>query len=413
MTSTGNYNDQQINPSHLTESNAIKQGINIFVIYTFIIAAIAMCIILPDKYLKTSLFYSGIVLSAVMFAAFAQRSKTSFFFNTFMILSFSVLFFTYGFRNFSAIDDQAYMNIFHNVANNGWFIQFKNTTIEPGYLILNHVVSTFTDDYLYMQLVSSFIPLFLFYYGFSKYRNLISMPTAVFLLCTMLFFQMLSVALVRMFIAISIVFIAYFYIPKRKPIMYIFLILIASSFHYSALFMMFLVYFAVNKRNLSKKVTRIFIILLVVCPFIFIMIPHYLVPLLGERYTQYGTIEDITLDIFTFSNVPPLILLLFFYKRFYGINKMYFKIFVFIYSISIIISLYGGMASLGRLIFYPYVAFLLGAAMVSKSLKRTSIKTIYYMIIIFYGFVYVYWTQFSFEHHIPHLFPYQNLYFAL
>ena len=59
---------------------------------------------------------------------------------------------------------------------------------------------------------------------------------AVFLLSTMIYFQMLAVSLVRMFIALSIVFNAMYYIPQRDTKKYISLVLLASTFHYSALY---------------------------------------------------------------------------------------------------------------------------------------------------------------------------------
>ncbi|MUV37172.1 hypothetical protein JNUCC1_00978 [Lentibacillus sp. JNUCC-1] len=395
------------------KNSNFKKETDVFVVYLYIITAVILCVALPDEYLNTMLYYIAVVLSAVMFAGLAQSSKTSLFFNVYAFLSFAVLFFTYGFRRFSAIDDSSYIKIFNYVSQDGWFDYFLNSTMEPGYLILNNIVALFTEDYLYMQLVTSFIPLFLFYYGFKKYRYMISLPTAVFLLSTMLYFQMLSVALVRMFIAISIVFIAFDYIPKRKPIKYFLLIFLASLFHYSAFFMIILVYFAINKSNLSKKASRSYNILFITAPILFIFVSEFIVPLLGSRYTKYGSIDGVSISISSFSTVPLLILLLFYYKKFYGKQQLYFKLFLTVYALSIIISLFGSMVNLGRLIFYSYTAFILGAAMVSKLLSRDSKKLLYSSIIIVYGFLYVYTTQFTLEHHVSYLFPYRNIFFSL
>src|SRR5699024_4155232 len=302
-----------------------------------------------------TLYYIIVILTSVMFAGLAQNSRTPFFFNLYLFLSFLVLFFTYGFRNFSAIDDSSYINIFNSVSEIGWYDYFLNSTMEPGYLILNKFVNLFTNDYLFMQLTTSFIPLFLFYLGFKRYKDMISMPIAVFSLCTMLYFQMLSVVLIRMFIAISIVFIAFYYISKRKTIQYILLIFLASMFHYSSL-------------------SLIILILFITTPFIFIFIAKYIVPMLGSRYSAYGSIESIDVNISTFTTVPLLLFLLFFYKKFTGEKQLYFKLFLMVYALSIVISLFGGMIGLGRLIFYSYTFFILAVAMVGKLLIRNSKK---------------------------------------
>jgi len=387
--------------------------IDILVFYIYIISAIITSIFVVSEYRKTVIFYGVIILVSVAFAALAQKSKTQFFFNIFLFLSFLVLFFVYGFRNFSAIDDNSYIGIFNNVAEIGWINQFLSTTMEPGYLIINQLVSAFTDNYLVMQLITSFIPLFLFYYGFKKYRHIISIPTAVFFLCTVLYFQMVSAGLVRMFIGVSIVFIALDFVPKKKPLKYIFLIVLASLFHYSAFFMIVLSYFAINKTNLSKRASLTYITIFIASPFIFLFVAKFIVPLLGKRYLSYGFVEGINLNLSTFSTLPIILLLLFFYKHFFDIQKSYFKLFVLTYALSLIIFLFGEMVNLGRLIFYAYTALILAASMITKLLTEDSRKPLYSGIIIPYGFLYVYVTQFTLESHIPYLFPYNNIFFSI
>ncbi len=388
--------------------------INYLILVFYIITAFLMSYLLTNEYLKTSIFYCSILLLAVLFASLAEHTNNTLIFHFCMFASFFMLFFTYGFRNFSAIDDPSYIGIFENTLSLGWFEYFKSSTIEPGYLILNDIVGTFTDDYLFMQLITSFIPLFIFYYAFNKYKKLISLPMAVFLLCSMLYFQMLSVALVRMFIAISIIFLALGYIPERRPVKYITLTLIATFFHYSAFIMILLSYFAINKKNLSKKVSRIYTSLFLLSPFVFIAIGKLVVPILGSRYQQYGSINyGINFDFSTFSTVPLIFLLLFFIKKFKDKEQLYFKFFLFVYAISVIISLFGGMTNLGRLIFYSYAAFIFCASMVSNKIRFNTSKIIFTSIVIFYGFLYLFYSQFTNEQHIPYLFPYNNILFTL
>lgn len=310
----------------LHNNKRLRMFINFLIVNIYIVTSFLMSYFLTNQHLKTSLFYSSIILLAVLFASFAELTNNKLIFHFCLFISFFILFFTYGFRNFSAIDDPSYIRIFENVSFFGWFEYFKLSTIEPGYLILNYIVNLFTDNYLYMQLISSFIPLFLFYYAINKYKNMISLPMAVFLLCSILYYQMLAVALVRMFIAISIIFLALDHIPKRRPIKYMFLILIATLFHYSSFIMIIFAYFAINKENLSRKVTRVYTALFILSPFAFILIGKLIVPLLGNRYQQYGVVDSfISFNFSTFSTIPLLILLLFFYKKFKDEEQLHFK----------------------------------------------------------------------------------------
>src|SRR5690625_4873701 len=297
---------------------------NLLIIYSYILIPVLMSYLFTNQHFKTSLFYCAVILFAVMFAGFAELTqRNKLFYNFFMFLSFLVLFFIYGFRDFSAIDDPSYIKIFENVGYIGWVEQFKMTTMEPGYLLLNYIVNLFTDNYLYMQLLTSFIPLALFYYGFSKYRKLISIPTAVFLLCSMLYFQMLSVALVRMFISLGITFIAFRLIPEQKPKKYMLYVFVATLFHYSSFFMILLTYFAIDKDKLAKNVTRKYLALFIVSPFLFMIIARFIVPLLGSRYSKYGSIDFFELSLSTITTIPLIVLLLLFYKRFKNREQLY------------------------------------------------------------------------------------------
>ena len=395
----------------IKRDSKMRMLVNIIIVYSYIITAFLMSYFFTSQYLKTTLFYISVVLLAVLFASLAENTINPLIYFIFMFLSFFMLYFILGFRSYSAIDDPAYISVFSQVSYVGWFNYFKMTTMEPGYLILNYIVSIFTDNYLYMQLISSFIPLFLFYYGFTKYRKIISLPTAVFLLCSILYFQMLSVALVRMFIAISIIFIALRFIPQFKPFKYSLSVLLAATFHYSSLFMIILVYFAINKENLSKRATKYYTTLFIVSPIIFILVSQLLVPIMGKRYRNYGTLDVISIGTSTFTTVPLIFLLLYFYKKFNSKEQLYFKLFLVVYSLSIVISIFGGMVGLGRLIFYSYTAFILAAAMVNKLIRFTSTKFIFSYIIIFYGFLYMFYSQFTSNHHMPYFYPYKNIFF--
>lgn len=386
---------------------------NYLICCIFILTSVIISYIFTPQNLAGSLFYTTVILLAVGLAALSDSSKKRFVSKLWLTLSFLVLFFILGFRNFSAVDDPSYISIFNNISNLGPIEYFKESTIEPGYIILNYLVLFFTKDYLYMQLLSSFIPLFLFYYGFYKYKKHISLPIAVFLLCSMIYFQMLSVALIRMFIAMAIFFLSLESIQESNPKKYVFQIILASMFHYSSFIMIFLVYFAIDEKRLSVKMKNLYLLIFISSPIVLIAISRILVPLLGARYSSYGSIQNISIGLDTFTTLPPILLLLLFYKKFEGKERLYFKLYIFIFSLSIIISIFGGMVNVGRLIFYSYVSFILGGSMVAKANKNNSTKIIFMSIIIVYGLVYLYYTQFLNPTRMSNLFPYFNLFFTI
>jgi transmembrane protein EpsG len=394
------------------KNKIIRRANELAIIIVFLVG-FAFCAFLPAENITTGIFYVGTVFLAVLFAALSEMARTDVGFNVLYYLSFLVLFFVLGFRNFSAIDDPSYIRMFNNVIKEGWFSVFKSTNVEPGYLFLNYLVSRFTDKYLYMQLITAFIPLFLFYVSFKRYKSIISLPLAILLLCTTLYFQMLSVALVRMFISISIVFFAFYYIPKNNTKVFIALILLAGTFHYSSLFMLILVYFMLNRKNLSTRAKWFVIIVFVTIPIAFLAISKLLVPMLGPRYARYGVLNMPRFRLSSFDTVPLLLLLIPAYKRVKGEKKLYYKLMLAIYALSSIISFYSTMVPMGRLIFYANSAFLLAAPMAFRELAGSLKKVIFTVLIILYGFLYLYVTQFSFESHIPFLFPYENIYFTL
>ncbi|TYO93241.1 EpsG family protein [Desulfallas thermosapovorans] len=390
-----------------------RQFVDIAILYLYIFIAFGMCVILPEEQLSTALYYSAIILSAVFFAALAEKSKTTFEFKMYITLSFLILFLTFALRSYTAIDDPSYIRIFNDVTMYGWFYVFRTETIEPGYLILNNLISQFTSNYLYMQITTSFVPLFLFYRVFVKFRHIISLPMAIFLLITMLYFQMLAVGLLRMFIALGIVLNALPYIVQRNATKYVLLVLIAGFFHYSSLFMLLFAYFALKKDYLSKRVKRFLIIGFIATPFIFMGISKFLVPLMGERYAGYAMVNDFSFSILSFDTVPLLILLLLFYNKI-DIKKLdYYKLFMSVFAVSFIVSFYSSMVSLGRLIFYANSAFFIAAPMACKALNRDSRRFFLYFLIIVYGFLYLYKTQFALDSHIPYLFPYHGLFIKI
>ena len=137
------------------------------------------------------IYYVAIFLAAI-FAWIAQKlgkkSNKGFKLNYFFwILSMGVFVVLFGLRKCGvAVDDVSYKRIFENTAANGFIGQFLETTMEPGYLLLNYIVSLFTDNFQVMIFIVTLIPVFLYYKALEYESDKISMFWGVFLLGTIL-----------------------------------------------------------------------------------------------------------------------------------------------------------------------------------------------------------------------------------
>src|SRR5699024_6728805 len=158
-------NKKSFFPTHTKKISNYKKETDVFVVYTYIIAALIMAIALPYEYLSTTLYYIIVILTSLLFAGLSQNSRTPFFFNLsfyffffffilYFFLFFLFFFFYFVFRFFLAIYDSSYINIFNSVSEIGWYYYFLNSTMQPGYLIFNKFVNLFTNDYLFMQLTT-------------------------------------------------------------------------------------------------------------------------------------------------------------------------------------------------------------------------------------------------------------------
>lgn len=283
----------------------VKEKIVIYTIFSFIIALFYFHFSNEQK--VTGAFYYGVVFLSVLFATIAQPSIDRPIKLFPLILSFVLLYFVLGFRDISGIDDLAYQTIFENVNTFGVWTTFLTSFMEPGYLFLCALIGSFTDNYYVCQALTSFIPLLLFYKGFVKYQTLIYIPLAVLLLCGTLYFQMLSTSLVRMFIAISIVFyysLHFFFYSHTKS--YILSIFLAATIHYSALIMLLFTPLTLSKDLIVKHWKKITLFLVVVTPFFFFGASK-IAGMIGGRYEVYGENSEKTFGLDLFDTLPFLL----------------------------------------------------------------------------------------------------------
>jgi hypothetical protein len=126
---------------------------------------------------------------------------------------------------------------------------FEFYTIEPGFLLFNKAIALFTEDsQIFLTIVSAciFIPI-----GYVIYKNSLNLYLSIIALITLGFFNF-TFSGIRQSIAIGIVFLSFEFIKKRKWIWFVLIVLLASTFHKSALVFLFaypLYFLKINKKH--------------------------------------------------------------------------------------------------------------------------------------------------------------------
>lgn len=182
--------------------------------------------------------------------------------NIWYFLFFLLVFFP-GFRDpyIVGIDSENYWEFFVSVQD----IDIWDSNFEIGYTLLNQILSqVFDNQYAY----SIFFPVALISVGlclrfFKKYS--VSLLFSVILFILMRFYD-LHFSAMRQVIAIGFILLSYDYIIRKKIVCYLLTILIAASFHKSAI--IFAPFYLINYIKLPKltaKTSAIMFIIILLC----------------------------------------------------------------------------------------------------------------------------------------------------
>lgn len=208
--------------------------------------------------------YVFIALASSFFALFYKENKLgkSMYFISFLI----VVVFAAIRKNVSA-DYSNYIGNFINIGING-----QSARIEPGYWLLNRIIGIFTHNLNLIIIITSVITFSFIFYTIKEYS--VAPAVSVFFLFVLRDYEML-ICLIRQGIALAIVAYSFKFLIEGKLFKYFILILIATSFHYSAL-IFFLLYRVINKK-LGNSDVSIYIFL-----GIFIFLARYGIDFFGN-----------------------------------------------------------------------------------------------------------------------------------
>lgn len=178
----------------------------------------------------------------------------------YLVIAFLVLFVLHAFKNpWTLPDTPTYVEGFVETSETDWYIlinegfKLQELKAEPGWVIMNKLLSMISSNFLILFLVTSFVILWGYFYAIKHYSNIVWMGVILFLLICF----SCSLFILRQFLAMAITLFSCKYVIERKPIPFLLLITLAFTMHQTAV--IFLpVYFLYGIKN-DKTLTYVFI----------------------------------------------------------------------------------------------------------------------------------------------------------
>ncbi|SJN37863.1 capsular polysaccharide biosynthesis protein [Marinilactibacillus psychrotolerans 42ea] len=195
------------------------------------------------------LFQTLLIVGLLLLGIFLTSAKKVFGNKLYLLISFFTLFILSAFRSINIGNDtEDYLYMFQNFGQSQDIFGI-DTRIEIGYVALNKVLFLISSNPLILFGVTSAFVIGVFMLFMYKNSNIFWFSVFLFINLRIYYFTLSGI---RQAIALAIILISYKFIKERKPIPFSLLVLLASSFHASAIFF-FLVY-PLSKIKYSKKV---------------------------------------------------------------------------------------------------------------------------------------------------------------
>lgn len=296
---------------------------------------------------------------------------------------------------------ESWFKIACNYNDLGSYITHINSS-DNGYVILNYIVSRFSNNinvFLFvLQLISNTLIIFTIY----KHKD--RSPFWMAILTYICIYYCITFNILRQSLALAILFFSINFLEKKKDISFIITVLIASQFHYTAYIglIIYLIYKLMNSKIKNKRKVIISIILIALISVIFlkeILSILYKFNIINYRLYHYVSKATTGLNINYIESIFKLYFILLFllstkWKKYNNSKEIIFIIFIFLdfilYQTKTIISytdrlsFYFGYFSI---ITYPMIIKKFSNQKENKFIIR-SITVVILLIYWYYKFVY-------------------------
>lgn len=176
------------------------------------------------------LLYLVLMLFFALSSAYRGRGKSKFVFSAVILMSLI------GFKDITIGNDTPNYIEFYNRLQHMSSYRDKSSRYETGYQIYTKLIGHFFDSYQALFIITAIVCVSCVCFGI--YKNSRNWQYSLFLFVGLRFFYFFLSG-IRQSLAVSIIFVAYIYLKEKKKIPFIALVLIASSFHFSALIFLF------------------------------------------------------------------------------------------------------------------------------------------------------------------------------
>lgn len=298
--------------------------------------------------------------------------------------SFTLLFLISGLRGEFTSDYRNYIELFkyYNLFSFNEIFQ-QNFGQEIGYVLLNRLIGAFTDNGMYLGIVTSIIVLSLFFKEIRTYST--NVWFSIFMFVTIGDFYT-SFNLTRQIIAAGIIFSASKYLYERKIFKYFVYIFLAALFHKTALIM--IIFYFILTLKIEK---RILFLLTIIFTITFIHINDLLM-VIQKFFYSYYTEGSYGMTGYNYKNVIlPIFILIFVIIHISKLDQNDIKIRVWInaiiyYAFFSILGLKVQMIQRLAFFFSPYV--LLIVPKIITSVRNKNERLFYLILAIFFFFLY-------------------------
>lgn len=327
-----------------------------------------------------SVFLTSLTSFITQYIQDIKNNKTAA--DIFAILTAAILIFVSGFRWYVGTDYANYANAYVRFKEQVWGAII--TYNEPGIRVLSLISQYIYDDYASMFFISSIITVGLFVYTMYKYSDSFFISISLYV-----FGHGWTEAFngIRQMLASAILFAGHRFILEREFKKYLIIVLLAASFHISALVMIFLYFIPRTKMSLKKVLIILVIVVISISTYeILFDVIDTIMSLFGDSLvmTDYITREINFLRILVMMAPPILYLLIaprnkFNEKDNFYMNMLFINAAIYMASIN--------SAYLARFALYtiPYVT--MGLPIILKySKKSLGVMAIYIALILYFSF---------------------------
>lgn len=360
---------------------------------------------IPVEYVPTYIGYFFVLITSLFLLKNNTENKVLYY------LAFVSLSLVLAFRDHMGIDDSNYEFRFNYASHSQFFPFLMSTDQEKGFLAYEFIINKLVfGNYYCFQIITTLLTLFLWGNLISKVKNESNLLILVFFLWTNWYFWVLYAGVIRIFLAIPIALHSVLYVLKNEWIKAFVVICLAATIHTSSLFMLILLIFKNDNCYLFWK--RIIIFPILVMPILFIVLAKFIIPYLGSRHAGV-TLQTLGYSLGGLNLLPFLLIGGYSFNTIDGeYSKKLYVIGLFLISCSIGVSTFGLMIpELGRLIYYGNWGIPLVAGILYYNQKRESYNTLFLLLFLLYGFLYIMFTAYLNPQAVQHLFPYRSFIF--